>query len=127
MYRLDYTKRATEDLAAAFADAARELGEFRASSQPQRANDNFDQMTNLYAELRRRGLNAQRQLLSFLESDNPHVRLYTAAYALDFDPEKGLPVLERILQHEVGLLKFSARATLERWYSGEIRFFWMPR
>lgn len=122
-----YTKRTTEDLASAFADAARERGEFMAACQPKRANAKFDQMTKLYAELRRRGSDAQRQLLAFLKSENPHVRLYTATYALEFDPEQALPVLERILQSEVGLLKFTARMTLEQWHKGEIRFSWVPK
>jgi hypothetical protein len=108
-----------------FAKAASEHGECMAACDPKRANAKFDQMANLYAELRRRGPSAQRELLSLIESPNPHVRLHAATYALDFDPRLAEMIITDIFQKESGLLRADARMTLEQWRKGELRFSWV--
>jgi hypothetical protein len=122
-----YAKRTTENLVADFAKAASQHGQFMASCDPKRANAKFDQMAKLYGELRRRGLQAQRQLLPLFESDNPHIRFHAATYALDFEPEQGVRTLTRILHMESGALRFDARMTLDQWHKSEIRFSWVPK
>ena len=122
-----YAKRTTEDLVSTFAKTASEHGEFMAACDPRRANAKFDQMAKLYGELRHRGLDAQRQLLPLLDSDNPHIRFHVATYALDFEPEPAVQALKNILHMESGALRFDARMTLEQWHKGEIRFSWVPR
>jgi hypothetical protein len=120
-----FTKRRTEDLISMFTEAASANGAFLAARDPKRANLKFDQMTRIYRELRNRGAQAQRQLLPLLNSENAHVRLHAATYALDFEPESGEEVLKDILQTERGSLGFTAQMTLEQWSKGELRFSWV--
>jgi hypothetical protein len=60
---------------------------------PRRSNLHFDRSVDAYRELRSRGPEAQRLLLSLLEHENPSVRADAACYALEFAPERALPVL----------------------------------
>jgi hypothetical protein len=121
-----YPKRSISELVSAFAKAAAEQAEFMAAFDPKRANSKFDQMAKLYGELRRRGSEAQRQLLALLESENPHIRLQAAIYTLDFEPEIAEKVITSIFRNETGSLRSEARMTLEQWRKGEIKFSWVP-
>ncbi len=121
-----YAKRTTDELVSAFAKAASEHGEFMEACDPKRANAKFRQMAKLYGEIRRRGIAAQRELLTLLTNDNPNIRSRAAEYALDFEPREGEKVLKEILETQIGDLRLTARMTLEQWRKGEIRFSWVP-
>jgi Domain of unknown function (DUF2019) len=60
---------------------------------PRRSNLHFDRMVDAYRELRSRGSEAQRLLLTLLSAGNLSVRADAACYALEFAPEHALPVL----------------------------------
>lgn len=49
------------------------------------------------------------------------VRVWAAAHALEFAPERGEPVLSHVAA-EKGILSFNARMTLEVWRAGDLRF-----
>jgi Domain of unknown function (DUF2019) len=83
-------------------------------------------MARLYGELRRRGSDAQRQLLALLKRENPHIRFQAAIYALDFEPEIAEKIITSIFRNETGSLRSEARMTLEQWRKGEIKFSWVP-
>lgn len=85
------------------------------------ANDMAERVAALYAELRRRGSEAQRLLLVLLDHDKPGVRVWAASHALDFAPSAGEPVL-RSLASEGSIVGFVAETTLEEWRSGLLRF-----
>ena len=119
---IQYGKRTTKDLVQMFVTAASEQGRFVEACDPRRANIRYEQMAKIYSELRDRGRDAQRKLLPILESSDPYVRLNAAVFALDFDPESAVPVLEEISEKETGELRVDARMTLKVWREGKLRF-----
>jgi hypothetical protein len=72
-------------------------------------------MNKLYLELKSRGPDAQRQVLSLFEHPDGYVRLNAAAYTLEFDPPSALRVLQVIDKMENGLLGFTAGMALKEW------------
>jgi hypothetical protein len=119
-----FAKDTDSDLANAFALVAAEHGDFMAAREPRKANARFDKMAKIYIELRRRGAEAQRQLLPLLRSDNPHVRFWAASYALDFEPAQGIQSI-RFLEKEPGTLGASAKMTIRQWQKGDLNFAWL--
>jgi len=94
---------------------ASELGDYRT------ANREYRTIAAVYSELRARGLSAQQKLLRFLNHPDPHVRVMAAAHALDFDPEKGEPILTE-LSLSRGVWALNARMSLEEWRKGRLTF-----
>ncbi|WP_428665989.1 DUF2019 domain-containing protein [Reyranella sp.] len=76
----------------------------------------------IYRELRRRGLEAQRALLSLLDEEDLGIRLWTAAHALEFDPDRGIPILEELAKTAPWPENFNAGMTLKLWKKGELSF-----
>jgi HEAT repeat protein len=114
-----YTKCTTEDLVSAFANAAYERGQALLAADPRKANARSKTMAKIYVEIKERGSNALRPLLSLLNHNDAFVRLWAAVYALEFDPRPAVPVLENIFEKETGLLRFISRKTLETWREGK--------
>lgn len=85
------------------------------------ANRSHELLAAAYRELRRRGGDAQRQLLPLLAEDDYGVRMWAAAHALEFAPDEGRRALERLVS-EPGIAGFTARITLESWAAGTLRF-----
>ena len=72
-------------------------------------------MEKTYAELKSRGPEAQREVLSLFDHADGYVRPNAAAYALDFDPPCALRVFEVIDKMESGLLGFTAGMAVKEW------------
>jgi hypothetical protein len=75
----------------------------------------------LYKEIRNRGTDSQRLMLSLLQNENADVRLSTAAWALEFDAQTAVPVLEKIGHEEHNLTGFTADRVLKQWKEGKLR------
>jgi HEAT repeat protein len=85
---------------------------------PRRSNLHFDRSVVAYRELRSRGREAQRLLLSLLEHENPSVRADAACYALEFAPETALPILAA-MEDFPGNVGAKVLFILDDWRSGE--------
>jgi hypothetical protein len=110
-----------EELAHLFADAAIARKAAFDKHKPGLANKEFDKMTNIYVELKRRGLEGQRSLLPLLEHRDPEVRLNAGVLALEFAPRLAEPVLEAV--HSLhGMTGYEADLALRRWRAGALKF-----
>lgn len=120
MSRPDYREETLEELlgiylaAAALHGASAIEGEYRVTNRQARI------LIDVYCELRFRGLEAQRALLEFLDHADRGVRGWAAYHALEFAPEKGLPVLEELAM-ETGVLALDARMVLQEWRKGRLK------
>lgn len=111
----------TVTLVQMFSDAAAANGRAWDEANPRVANRQYDIRASVYRELRSRGVEAQRALLTLLDHPNPYVRCLTAARALEFDSKTAEPVLQA-LQILPGLVGHNAEMTLKVWKKGELRF-----
>ena len=110
-----------DDLVSRYAEAAETHGHASRRGDHETANEQYSTLATVYAELRRRGPEAQRALLALLEHPEPAVRGWTAAHALEFSPEDGEPALTELVA-EGGPIGFNAEMTLEEWRQGNLRF-----
>lgn len=94
---------------------ATEKGDYRT------ANREDETIAAVFRELRGRGIEAQKALLGFLDHGDPYVRVLTAAYALEFAPEQGEPVLTEISRSR-GIPALNAEMTLQEWRKGNLKF-----
>ena len=109
----NYKKTSTGDLVTIFARAAVEQGEALRAAEPKKANSKYKTMKKIYAELKVRGPDAQREILTLFEHPEGYVRLNAAAHSLDFDPPAALRVIQIIRKMETGLLGFTAGMIVE--------------
>ena len=110
-----------DELLAAYVEAATTHGVATDTGDYKAGNKASDLIAAIYAELRRRGEDAQRSLLPFLGHDDPGVRLWSASHALEFAPSEGEAVLRALIP--VGrFLGLSAKTTLTEWEKGRLRF-----
>lgn len=109
-----------DELLARYVQAAIEHAEKDAPTC--RVNRAAEVIAVVYAELRKRGPQAQNALLVLLDHPNAAVRAWAGAHALDFAPEQGEPVLVALSEQEEGLIGFNAEMTLDVWRAGELRF-----
>lgn len=121
MMKRQVKKASLEELLAAYQDAARTHGAAKESGDYKAGNKAADLIATIYAELRRRGEDAQRALFPLLEDDSPNVRGWAASHALDFAPSEGAVVLRDMISRG-GLLGLSAKITLAEWEKGRLRF-----
>jgi hypothetical protein len=118
----DYSMTATSDLVQNFAKMASDRGSALRVAAPRKANALYRQMVEIYRELRRRGKEAQVQMLPLLRDENTDIRISVACFALEFEPEDASAVLEKIEREERNLLGFTAEMVLKQWKEGKIRF-----
>lgn len=104
-----------------YREAAVRHGDAIARGDHQSANRAANRIAAIYSELRRRGLEAQRQLIPLLDAPEPRVRGWAAAHSLEFAPSEGEAVLIRLVSQS-GLLGLSAEMTLKEWRAGRLRF-----
>jgi hypothetical protein len=109
------------DLLVRYGDAAKSHRLAIDAGDHKAANRYHDAIAALYRELRQRGSAAQRELLILLRQDDPGVRAWVAAHALEFAPAEGEPVLLE-LSMAPGALGMSATMTLREWRAGRLRF-----
>jgi Domain of unknown function (DUF2019) len=105
----------------AYREAAKQHGEATENGDRKKANKSAELVSAIYSELRRRGPDAQRHLLSLTTDPTPGVRLWAASHALEFSPAEGENTLERLIV-EGRLLGLSAQTTLKEWRAGRLRF-----
>ena len=110
------------ELVTRYVDAASRNGSATLRSDEEEANRAHDELAEIYRELRRRGGDDQAALLGLLDHEDTGVRLWAAAHALEFAPERGEPVLRRTRAEMKNLLGFVAGMTLARWREGALEF-----
>jgi hypothetical protein len=86
------------------------------------AQKHSERVVRIYSELRRRGDDARRGLLPLLDDDDPGVRVWAAAHALEFDPNKAEPVLTDLSEQRRGPTATIASYTLQQWRDGTLVF-----
>lgn len=91
------------------------------AGKPKDGNRMFDLLVAIQRELRTRGMEAQRQLLSLLDDPDPGTRCWAAASVLEFAPDEGERVLTDLSKNAEGLVGFSAEWTLEQWKAGTFK------
>jgi|SRR5580704_16181955 hypothetical protein len=116
----DFRKSETRELVQRFARTASERGKALRAVDPNRANSLYKLMLKIYREIKRRGGEAQRQMLPLLENENAHIRVAVASLALEFDPQAAEPVLRKIGQDEHNFLGFTADMVLKQWKEGKL-------
>ena len=94
---------------------ATELGDYRTGNPQARV------IIAACAELRRRGVDAQAQILAQLEHPEPAVRASAAAEALAFAPERAVEVLEAVAAIPRSLVAFTACHALRMWHRGRFQ------
>jgi hypothetical protein len=104
-----------------YRDAARQHGEATERGTSGTANRSAETIAAIYAELRRRGPDAQLQLLQLLFDPSPGVVGWSGAHALEFAPSEGVAALTRLASLE-GLVGLFAEITLKEWRNGRLRF-----
>jgi hypothetical protein len=119
--KIDLQRATSDELAALYEDAAAEHGRGMSQGTPKETNRAADLIAAIYRELRRRDDDSNKAILPLLLSDNPSVRCWAGAHALEFAPEQGRAILED-LARQSGQVAFSARMTLKVWREGKLRF-----
>lgn len=107
-------------LVAEYVHHASTYGRALSEGNSKQANKSHAEVTELHRMLRARGEAAQRELLGLLEHPDLAVRSWAATHALEFAPECGVPVLEKIAEQGPVPLCLSAEFTLERWREGSL-------
>jgi hypothetical protein len=115
-------KESNESLLASYEKAAGAHGRATETGDHVSANAEYEIIVAVYHELRRRGVEAQRLLLSLLKSDDPGVRLWASSHVLDLAPDQAEPVLEAMSHIPKSLVSFSAMMTLSQWREGKLQF-----
>lgn len=105
------------ELVREYSRSAAEAGRLDIPSR--RQNRAADRVAAVYRELRDR--DQREALLPLLGSDNPGVRGWAAAHALEFAPEKAISVLEASFADPFPH-GFNAEMTLKEWRAGRLRF-----
>jgi Domain of unknown function (DUF2019) len=121
MKKIDIPGASTEELVTLYERAATEHGRGRLQGTPRETNRAADTIAAIYRELRGRGDQSRQAILPLLLSDNPSVRGWAGAHALEFAPEQGRAILEDLAK-EKGLIAFSAKTTLKVWAEGKLQF-----
>lgn len=119
MARNIWKLKPNDELVTYYSDAARAHGEATFVGNPKAANKAADIVAAIYRELRTR--RAQQFLVPLLYSNEPYVRNWAAAHALEFAPEQAEPVLEAFVGSR-GFLAIDARMTLKLWREGKLNF-----
>lgn len=122
MRKAQIKKADVPTLVVAYVDAAVAQGKALEVGDHRRANPKADLLSAIFAELRRRGLEAQQALLPLLRHPDPSVRCWAGAHALEFAPEQGEPVLAELAPTPRSFVALAAHVTLEQWRKGELRF-----
>jgi hypothetical protein len=117
----DVSRADIDALTDAYVKAAAEHGAATEAGNSDRTNKCYDIVAAIYRELRARGPDAQRALLSFIDHQNVSVRCWVASHALDFAPEQGEPVLAQLASGR-DLCAFDAKMTLREWKKGSLSF-----
>jgi Domain of unknown function (DUF2019) len=111
----------TDALVDLFAESAKSRTVAMNALKPKLGNKHFDMMTDIYTELKSRGLPAQQSLSSLLTHPDSDVRCNAATLILEFAPSQAEPVLKSLAQLH-GFVAFEAKLALEGWEQGDLEF-----
>ena len=117
----DFSCMADAEIVATYRSAASEHGRHSATGDHEKANPQAESLAAAYRELRRRGEESQRLLLPLLHDEDPSVRAWAGAHALEFASEAGEATLEDLAEGD-SLSAFTARMTLREWRQGRLTF-----
>lgn len=109
------------ELVDAYRRSASRHGEATECGNHKQANIEGERIGKIYAELRRRGVDAQQSILDLLSDQAPGVRLWSASHALEFAASRGEPILQELVPYG-RFLGLSAEMTLKEWRAGRLRF-----
>ena len=112
----------TSELIARYRKAALIHGTASFDGRPRHTNRHYEVVNAVYRELCSRGPEAQRTLLLLLNDPEPAIRVWAASHALEFAPDKGARVLERIVSDGVRHHKLTAEMVLDEWRKGKLSF-----
>jgi hypothetical protein len=104
-----------------YVEAARRRGEALEVGDSDRANREYDELTAIYRELKRRGRGAFGGLMAFAQDRDPNVRTAVGWALLELFPEKAKAILKEVATLP-GLPGFSADMTLRQWEEGQLKF-----
>jgi hypothetical protein len=102
-------------LVSAFREAAIAQGLAMSQIDPKTANQHADIIYEIGRILKARGADSQVSIMPLLEDENVDVRLWAAAEALGFAPERAIVILKQIEEASVGFRRTSAHYTLKEW------------
>ena len=108
-----------ETLVVAYREAAGRHGRAKTS---QTANKAAEELAATYRKIREQGHDAMARLLPLLADQDPSVRCWAAAHALEFAPEQGEAVLAELSGGPPGPIRANATMTLREWRAGHLRF-----
>jgi Domain of unknown function (DUF2019) len=108
-----------EQLVSWYAEAAAAHLDASEDGNDEGANQQHEVLASVYRELRRRS--EREALLPLLSSENPGVRSWAGAHALEFAEHRGERVLEE-LSRDPGIPGFDAQTTLAAWREGNLSF-----
>ncbi|MGD9614246.1 MAG: DUF2019 domain-containing protein [Alphaproteobacteria bacterium] len=106
------------ELIAAFASAAREMGETVLDSDNNRTNQLFRYMEQIDRILRQRGRQSRLLLAPLLDYQNRFVRYYAAQYLLGLVPDRARAVIEWNAKYGFDAIAGDAGMTLDNLDSG---------
>lgn len=110
-----------EELVSRFIVASESQGVAAWSGEFEKANKQNDLIICIYKEMKQRG-DVQSTLLSLLNNKIPAVRYQSAARILEFAPEKGLPILEKLSREDHGASSMYSKIILKEWKRGRLKF-----
>lgn len=87
-----------------------------------RSNQAAQRLAAIYRELRELGPSSLAEFLLLIDHDHEAVRLWAAAYSLQFAPTAAEPVLEALSAEAPGPIRASASMTLREWHGGRLKF-----
>jgi hypothetical protein len=119
--RIALSKVTLAELLETYAAAAKAHGLACEKGDHKAANRNYPILSRICIELRKRGLEAQKQLMTLLGSTETHVRAWAAAHCLEFAPLEAELVLAGIADGS-GMAAFDAKMTLQEWRAGRLKF-----
>lgn len=113
------TSGTVDSLIARYHDAARRHGRAKTSRA---ANKAAEELAAIYRELRHLGSDATERLLSLARDEDPSVRCWAAAHALEFAPADAEVVLEELAAGPAGPIRANACMILREWRAGRMHF-----
>lgn len=121
MRKTDVKKLLTEQLIEKTRTLSAERWRAIYAGKPKDGNRMFDLLVAIRRELRKRGMEAQRQLLALIDDPDPGTRCWAAISVLEFAPDEAERVLTELARSAGGLVGFSAEWTLEEWKAGTLK------
>ena len=109
------------ELAHRYVEAARRRGEAIDVGDSDRANREFDEITAIYREFKRRGKGAFDALIASSRDRDPNVRAAVGWALVELFPERARAILTDVAT-QPGLPGFSAEVTLREWENGHLKF-----